>query len=80
MNLSHFVSGLQILGPYYDDPHGYHLGAEHDTIYIYATDVPLRPEDVTALNALGFFQPDVMPENDMGKREYDPEEGWAAYV
>lgn len=41
MNLKNFIEGINTLRPYYEEPDGYHLGAEHDEIYLYATDRPL---------------------------------------
>ena len=79
--LDKFLKGIAIIQPYYDDPKGYHLGAEHDTIYIYATDRPMGNDDVADLMQLGFFQPDVRVDKDEHTVEdYDPEEGWAIYI
>lgn len=73
MNLNNFLEGVNILRPYYNDPNGYHLGADHDIIYLYTTDKPLSPEAVQKMLDLGWFQ-ESSPE------EYNPEEGWAAFV
>ena len=43
-----------ILEKYYDNA-GYNLGAEHDEISIYATDLPVSAEDIKTLLALGAF-------------------------
>lgn len=74
MTLGNFIEGCKILQPYYDKPNGYHLGAEHDQIYVYATEKPLSDEDVAKMRDLGFFQPDCSEE------EYDPKDGWSAFV
>jgi len=64
-------AGVSLLRPYYKDPDGYHLGADHDVIYAYATDNPLGGDDVERMRELGWFQ-----EHD----DYDPEESWWAHV
>jgi hypothetical protein len=51
------IKGMQILLPYYDNP-GYHTGADHDVIYMYAPDKPLSEEDKQELEELGWFQSD----------------------
>jgi hypothetical protein len=79
MQLNSFMEGLSLLFPYYDDPESYSLGAEHDEIYIYATDRPLPDIRVKRLCELGFFQPEVNVD-DFKPEDYKPEEGWCAYV
>jgi len=73
MRLNQFIQGLKILLPHYNQPDGYHLGADHDVIYLYATDTPLSPEEFEKMNELGFFQ-------DISQDEYDPNESWMAYI
>jgi hypothetical protein len=75
MRLSEFIAGLKILEPYFNDPTGFHIGAEHDQFYVHQTDKPLSPEDVAAMRALGWFQPETDSEE-----EYFPEEGWSAFT
>lgn len=75
MKLSNFVSGLEILRPYFNDPDGFHIGAEHDQFFVYATDRPVAEDDVTRLRALGWFQ----PEGEDGA-PYDPADGWSAFT
>lgn len=74
MNLKNLVEGIEILRKHFDNPDGYHLGAEHDQVYIYATDKPLDAENVTALRSLGWFQPDTSED------DYAPEESWSAFT
>lgn len=74
MKLSKFIEGLNILRPYYDKD-SYCIGAEHDQFYAYATSRPLTTEDVEKMRSLDWFQ----PEQDDGA-EYDPDEGWSAFV
>lgn len=81
MTLENFMKGLHILKPHYAKPDGHHLGAEHDQIYMYTTDTPVSADDVADLLGLGFFQPDVRYEGDERTvADYDPAEGWSAYV
>ncbi len=75
MKLSNFIEGLKTLQPYYKDGDGYHIGAEHDQFYAYATERPLTPEDVQKMRNLGWFQPEM--EDDA---EYDFENGWSAFT
>jgi hypothetical protein len=77
MNLPNFIEGINILRPYYDDPDGYQLGAEHDQIYLYATQKPLPPEAVARLHALGWFQPDQ--DSEEGPAPYNPDDGWSVF-
>ena len=72
MNLKNFTDGIAIISRYYEKQDGYHIGAEHDTFYMYATDRPIPPPDVEALHKLGWFQE--------GVDEYDPAEGWCTFV
>lgn len=73
MKLSAFIAGLLILQPHHDSD-GFHIGAEHDQFYAYATDTPLNPEEVRQMRELGWFQPDTEPEI------YDPHDGWSAFT
>jgi hypothetical protein len=75
MNMDNFIRGITILQAYFDQPDGYHIGAEHDQFYIYPTDQPLTALGVKELFAIGWFQPDA-EDTDV----YDPEQGWSAYV
>ena len=75
MKLSNFIEGLKTLQPYYKDGDGYHIGAEHDQFYAYQTERPLTTEDVQKMRALGWFQPDQDDD-----AEYNPEDGWSAFV
>lgn len=80
MKLNNFIEGLQIFQPYYDNPDGYHIGAEHDQVYVYSTDKPLPEAAVERLVELGWFQPDSEVEEGFGFKDYRAEEGWSAYV
>ena len=79
MKTKSIIEGLTILNKYYDDPDGWHTGADHEILYARATDKPVSPEDVARLVELKWFQPEV-PMDDDDNRVYVPGEGWAAYV
>lgn len=72
MTLNNFLAGIDIVRPYYDDPDGHHIAAEHDIFYLYATSRPMSEEDVKGMRVLGWFQEGI---GDV----YDPNEGWAAF-
>ena len=77
MNLKNFIEGISILSNYYDNQEGgYHLGAEHDTIYLYSTGKPLSTSDVCRMHELGWWQDDC----DSDKGEYDQDSSWCAFV
>ena len=48
MTFSELRKALETLEPFYKDPLGYHIGAEHDIIYFFATDLPLSQEAIAA--------------------------------
>lgn len=79
MNWSNFLRGLVILHDGFENPDGFHIGAEHDAVYVYANDKPLSDEAVASLKALGWHQSDVHDDVN-GIAQYDPTEGWCAYV
>ena len=79
MKLSNFIEGLTILRKYYAKPDGYHIGAEHDQFYAYATDLPLSDGDLEMMRALGWFQPDS-DNNEDTPPPYDPNDGWSAFT
>lgn len=74
MKLSSLIEGLKTLQPYYEDADGYHIGAEHDQVYVYPTARALTPEDVQKMRDLGWFQPEQADE------EYNAEESWSAFT
>lgn len=76
MKIQNFIDGVQILRTHFIDPDGYMLAAEHDIIYVYATDRELAPDDVKRLRALGWFQEGASDDEPV----YDPGEPWAAFT
>ena len=77
MKLSNFIEGLNTLSKYFDNPDGYHIGAEHDQFYVYATDQPLDAADVEKMKSLEWFQPEARGDDDA---PYDHQEGWSAFT
>jgi len=75
MKLDDFINGINILRPYFKDPNGFHIAAEHDQFYVYATDFALSDKDVKKLDELGWFQPETEEDD-----PYNPNEGWSAYT
>lgn len=51
--LSEIIEGMQILQKYYEKD-GWHVGAEHDIIYMYETSRPVSEEDREKLDQLGW--------------------------
>jgi len=83
MRTSAIIEGLTILEKYRDKPDGFNCGAEHDILYVYSTDRPVKPDDLNRLIELGWFQEDAVDwekEDEFSAKHYDPEEGWACYT
>lgn len=78
MKLSELAQAIQILSTYYDDPDGYHVAAEHDQIFLYATDRPLSEADVARMLALGWWQESGATDDD--PEAYDADEVWQHYT
>jgi hypothetical protein len=78
MKLHELAQAITILAPYYDDPTTYHVGAEHDVIYLYATDRALTPADVIRMLDLGWFQETGANEDEPDA--YNPSEGWQHFT
>jgi hypothetical protein len=74
MKLDDLGAAIAILRPYYDDPTGYHVAAEHDVIYLMETDRPLTLEDAKKMMDLGWIQDDGA--NDDVPEEYNPAQAW----
>lgn len=72
------ISGMQTLLPYYDDPEGFHVSAEHDEIQMHATDRPVSDADVEKLIALDWFQSGYEGD-EFTLAEYNVEESWLVY-
>ena len=72
MILDDILAGISILRNHYAVPNWFHLEAEHDRLYMHATDFELLPANVERLLQLGWFQE--------GCETYEPEEDWICYV
>ena len=79
MILDKFIEGLQIFQKYFNE-NGYHIGAEHDQFYVYATDKPINIADLNRLYEMGWFQDDVERDEEGNPVCYDPHEGWSCFV
>lgn len=80
MKTKDVLAGICILTKYMKDPdRGYYIGAEHDQLYFFATDMPVKPDDLQTLLALGWFQEDGA-DPELGPSSYNQEEAWTAYV
>lgn len=79
------IEGLSILQKYRNTPDAYHVGAEHDVIYAYQTDRPLKKKDLQRMVKLGWFQENADYQDDeetrgrFGVKHYDFEESWTCY-
>lgn len=81
MKLIDMIETLNMVLPYYDDPTDYVFGAEHDQIYLYATDRPLSPEHVNRMVELGWSQKGGANEDAPDAyAAYDPEESWYTFT
>lgn len=81
MNIKNLVEGINLLRKAFNDPDGYHIGAEHDAFYVYETDRPLSDEEAQKLIDLGWFQEGISdPSKDFTLEDYDSAESWCAYV
>jgi hypothetical protein len=74
MLLNDILAGIDILKNHYAVPNWFHMEAEHDMIYMSATDEPLLQANVERLHQLGWCQEGVeLP-------DYEPTEPWVAYT
>ena len=82
MKTRNIIEGLTLLQNYRNKPDGYDTGADHETIYAYATDRPLNKIDLKRMLELGWVQKHEGRnyDNDMTPAEYRMEEAWIAYV
>jgi hypothetical protein len=83
MRARDIAAGINLLLTYYDNPEGYHVGADHDQVYMSATNRALTPEDVEKMVALGWHQEHVGRGDyteEFASKHYRPEEVWIAYV
>lgn len=80
MNLKNFARGLELTRPYYTDPDGYHLSAEHDQIWLHSTDKPMAEADVQAMIDAGWSQERSNYNEDMAVKHYRADESWYCFV
>ena len=81
MKLNELREGLEIVSRYYDDPTGFHVGAEHDVLYAYATDKRMSDVDIQRMIELGWLQEhdERDYDKDFSIEDYRQEESWIAY-
>lgn len=80
MQTANIIEGLQILYGYVGSDE-YCIGAEHDIIYFFSTEKPVKEIDLLRLVIMGWFQEDAdIGDRDFEVGDYDPEESWACYV
>lgn len=58
MRLDQFIAGVQIISKYYDNPRGYHIGADHDEFFMYPPDKDVSVEDRETLEELDWIEND----------------------
>jgi len=80
MRLSNFVTGLEMIRKYFDNPDGFHTNAEHDIFCVDRTDKPIERATVETLVGLGWFQEGIGGPNGYTADDYDPQEPWAAFM
>lgn len=82
MQLFDFRKGLEILSQHFDNPSGFHIGAEHDAFYVYPTDRQMNPENILKMIELGWFQEHDERDynNSFSLKDYRPTESWCAYL
>jgi hypothetical protein len=84
MQTAKIIEGMTILEKYRDKPDGWNCGAEHDVIYVYATDKPVAEPDLSRLVELGWFQTDPLDgddeDEDFTAKRYNHESGWECFT
>lgn len=84
MKLSELIVGVTTASAYYDKPDGYHFAAEHDQVYLYATERPMSPEDVQKMIENNWFQEHWTEAEDTSdgpnSEQYDHNEPWTAFT
>lgn len=80
MKTEEIIKGMIIISKYYKENDS-HCGAEHDIIYMYATDLPINSGDLLLLFELGWFQKDIDASSDFSSflDNYDEEESWECF-
>lgn len=80
MNTKNFIEGITLLQSYRSNQDDYYLHAENDIIYIHPTDARIITSDVNKLLNLGWYQEHFTGEEETWAEQYNPKEGWVAYV
>lgn len=82
MNLKGMLAGILTAQPYYEKPDGYHLNAEHDQIWLAATDKMMDAPDVQKMLEAGWHQEHDGRDygKDMTVADYRSDESWTCYT
>jgi hypothetical protein len=74
MTIPELIESLEIFQRYFEGSAPFAISAEHDEIWITATDLPISEQDIKRLRELGWQQPDWLTD------EYDPGATWQHFV
>ena len=88
MRTKHIIEGLTILQKYRTSTDGFDVGAEHDAIYVYATDKRVSETDLTRLIEMGWYQEaqyheykdDEETDGSFAAKHYSRAEPWTCYT
>lgn len=82
MSTKQLIEGMQTLMPFYENEGGYHTGADHDVVYMYATDRPLDEKSLEKMIELTWHQEYDGRDygKDFSKSDYRPDESWHFYT
>ena len=78
MTTQNIIAGLQLTQLYRNRKDTFATGADHDVIYIYATDRPLSEEHVNTMIDLGFHQ--EFHGAEFTSMDYRPDESWRYHL
>lgn len=82
MSTQNLIAGLQLTQLYRDKEDTTETGANHDVIYIFATDKPLSKEHIQSMLDLGFHQEyeGLDYNEDFKVDDYRADESWHFYT
>ena len=82
MKTKDIAAGILTALPYYADPGGYHAQAEHDELYLFATDGPMVSRDIDIMITLGWTQQYAGRDyaQDFTVQDYRPGEPWHCHT
>ena len=74
MLLNDILTGIDIIKNHYAQPNWFHMEADHDKIFMHATDEPILLANVERLHQLGWCQ------LGLEQPDYDPLDHWIAHL